>query len=460
MKLAIATPFYEMKGWSPYIASLAYTAKLLTLAGIDFEFLAREGDSYVWRAKNTLANRFLQSDCTDLLFIDSDEAWKLDGLMRLLKHDVDIVGVGYPCKNRWDFYGCLLNTHPDGRPIVNEAGLLSAHVVPGGFLRIRRGALEKLGATCQPFAMEDGSKGFDFFSHIGANGEDGSFCLRCEAAGILRWVEPDVTITHYGVRGWQGNYHEFLLRQPGGSECRAVRSTGAKTCSIVITCFNYGQYLAEAIESALAQTVKCEVIVVDDGSSDNSAEIAAKYPVTVIRQSNQGISAARNAGIALAKGEYILPLDADDRIDPTYVEKALAKMIPGIGIVNCGMREFGDSEREFMPTDVSLSSMLQGNTVYCCSMFPKAVWEDVGGYDENMPVGGYEDWELWIRILAAGYQVAPIQEYLFFYRKHGKSMIDGAIAKHAKLVTYIQDKHRDLYDSGTGAGRTATQLFR
>lgn len=222
MKLLIATPFYEMKGWSGYISSLVYTTKLLERAGIDFDFWELSGDSYIDRARNKIALDFMESDYTDLLFIDSDERWNLKGLVNLLKADADVVGAGYPCKNNWKFFSCLIDTLPDGRPETNAQGLISARTVPTGFMKIRRTVFEQLANITNTYMDYEPSLGkerkfYNFFGRIPPLGEDGSFCLRWQQIGGKVWVEPRVTITHYGVKGWEGNYHEFLLQCPGGS---------------------------------------------------------------------------------------------------------------------------------------------------------------------------------------------------------------------------------------------------
>lgn len=225
MKLVIATPFYEMKGFSPYISSLVNTARLLDNLGIEWDFWELSGDSYIDRARNSLAKKFMESHFTDLLMIDSDESWDLKGFANLLKSDADIVGAGYPCKNSWDFYGCVLHTDTEGRPIVNEHGLLAAQIVPAGFLKIRKRAFqllaEKQPTNCyyaKPSPPEEPIQYFNFFGRIPPLGEDGSFCKRWQDIGGQLWVQPDITITHYGIKGWKGNYHEALQRYPGGAK--------------------------------------------------------------------------------------------------------------------------------------------------------------------------------------------------------------------------------------------------
>ena len=107
-----------------------------------------------------------------------------------------------------------------------------------------------------------------------------------------------------------------------------------KLVSVIIPLYNARRYVAQAIESALNQTYSnVEVIVVDDGSTDDPLEVISKYPVRVIRQDNQGVSAARNTGIREATGEFIVTLDADDAISPEYIVRAMSLMTPDISAV-------------------------------------------------------------------------------------------------------------------------------
>jgi len=232
MKIVIATPFYEMKGWSPYIKSLVTTVWFLTKhTPIEVEFWPLSGDSYVERARNTIANLFMESEHTHLIFIDSDMEWDIEGFTKLLAADVDVVGAGYPCKNTWDFYGVLPygqrleDGKDDGHVEVNEQGLIRAWGVPTGFMKIKKEVFKKL-AEKEPenYYMiqnkddKEPHKVFNFFGRIPPLGEDISFCRRWAGIGGDLWIEPRITLLHYGVKGWEGNYHEHLMKLPGGSK--------------------------------------------------------------------------------------------------------------------------------------------------------------------------------------------------------------------------------------------------
>lgn len=215
--------------------------------------------------------------------------------------------------------------------------------------------------------------------------------------------------------------------------------------SIVIPCFNAGGLLAEAVDSALAQThADVEVVIVDDGSTDPATlELlqSAAWPRTrVISQANAGPARARNVAIAAASGEYILPLDADDKIAPTYVEKALAAMEarPDAGIVYCKAMKFGAEEGPWGLPVYTLRELVIDNVIFVTSLFRKQDWEHVGGFNEQLR-HGVEDYEFWVKIVALGREVVQLDEYLFFYRIQTQSRTTGFSSDRAVVVsTYAQ----------------------
>lgn len=217
--------------------------------------------------------------------------------------------------------------------------------------------------------------------------------------------------------------------------------------TVVIPCYNHAQYLSDAIDSVVAQTYEdLEVIVVDDGSTQDLSPIKHKYYreatwIQFIRQENKGLSAARNTGISRATGEWILPLDADDKIHRTFIEKAVNA---NSDIVSSWLKHFGKMDATWrVPANPSPESFLSRNQINCCSLFRKSMWLHIGGYDEQMR-DGFEDYEFWIRATKAGYRVVVLQEPLFFYRKHGPSMISSALKKKNQILAYIKTKHPDL----------------
>lgn len=202
--------------------------------------------------------------------------------------------------------------------------------------------------------------------------------------------------------------------------------------SVVIPTYNYGRFIAETIESVLAQTLPpAEIIVVDDGSTDETEEIVRGFgdKVRYIRQENQGVCEARNNGVANSSGEYIAFLDADDIWEPEKLEKQIAKFTDDdeIGLVHCGMREFDDGTGEtirlhlegregWVADDILLWKgpviVGPGGTIVVTRM----AFNYADGFDPKLKVG--EDLDFCYRV-AKKYKVGFVAEVLVEYRSHG-----------------------------------------
>lgn len=213
--------------------------------------------------------------------------------------------------------------------------------------------------------------------------------------------------------------------------------------SIIIPSYNQQLYLPDAIESALSQTVKCEIIVIDDGSTDNSLEIARRYEkqnknLKVVSQVNKGLPSARNTGIMHAKGDYVLPLDADDILEDNCVERILEVIKEtGSEIVSPSFKEFGISNSNIilMPNP-ELADFVYGNRVAYCSAIKKSLLLKVGGYSPRM-FWGYEDLHLTINLLMVGAKIVTIPEVLWLYRTKEESMITTSKMHHEELINQI-----------------------
>ncbi|MGQ9818869.1 MAG: FkbM family methyltransferase [Candidatus Kapaibacteriales bacterium] len=224
--------------------------------------------------------------------------------------------------------------------------------------------------------------------------------------------------------------------------------------SVVIPCYNMGKFLPDALNSIIQQTFKdLEIIIVDDGSQDNSFEIGkdfgSSFPsvqIIVVKTDNWGLATARNIGISISRGKYILPLDADDVIAPTFLEKTveILELSNEIDIAYTDLQEFGYGNRiipagEFNPTTLPISNQLS-----YCSLFRRKVWEALGGYNPNMKEG-YEDWDFWVGAVEKGFKGKRIPEALFFYRIRSDSMYKNSIKFDIKLKAQIVLNHQSLY---------------
>lgn len=230
--------------------------------------------------------------------------------------------------------------------------------------------------------------------------------------------------------------------------------------TIAVPCFNHGRYLDEAVDSILAQTYEdLEIVVVDDGSTDPETKaILDRYdrPKTrVIRAQNGGPSAARNRAISEGSGEYVMPLDADDRIAPTYVEKAVRLLDedPRLGLVYCLAEYFGErtGASEYVPYE--LSRMLRENMISNTAMFRRSDWQAVGGYCEAMRIG-WEDWEFWLSLIERGCGVHRIPETMYSYRILGGSRNQDLHAQRSRtdaMLRVIVGRHVELYAANAAA---------
>jgi glycosyltransferase involved in cell wall biosynthesis len=216
--------------------------------------------------------------------------------------------------------------------------------------------------------------------------------------------------------------------------------------SIIIPCYNMIQYVGEAIKSALAQSYRdFEVIVVNDGSTDGSLGEIENYPVKIVNKRNGGLASARNAGIGFSTGELILPLDADDKIDPHYLMKTVPLMSDAVGVVSTDMQYFGTHTDRLRPTHTTLQQVVQYNGMPVCSLIRKKAFEQAGGYKSIM-TEGCEDWELWVSILKRGWKVAVVNEPLFFYRRKPVSMV--STMNRGKMIEIMKSLHPELNWSG------------
>lgn len=222
--------------------------------------------------------------------------------------------------------------------------------------------------------------------------------------------------------------------------------------SIIVPCYNQARYLDDCLQSVLEQTyTNWECIIVNDGSPDNTVEIAKKWVDKDSRflylfKNNGGLSSARNEGVSISKGEFILPLDADDKIANDYIFLAVEEFrkAEGIKVVYCQAEKFGSEFGIWNLPDFSIENLARVNMIFCTAMYKKNDWELVGGYDTNM-IYGLEDWEFWIAILKNGGEVKCINKVGFYYRINKDSMARTINSEQRKFSEeYVGKKHIDF----------------
>lgn len=224
--------------------------------------------------------------------------------------------------------------------------------------------------------------------------------------------------------------------------------------SIIIPCYNQGKYVAEAINSALRQTFKdIEIVCVNDGSTDNSVEIIKSFEnkyknfIFLNNKENRGVIYSRNFAIKNCNGTYILPLDADDIIEPTYVEKAVKILDnnPNIGIVYCKAKIFGNYDKYWNLKPFNKSDILYENCIFCSALFRKSDFLKIGGYNNNMKYG-CEDYDLWLSFIEQGLEVFQINEILFSYRQYDETSRTTISLKNKKEIwNNLIKNHINLY---------------
>ncbi len=252
-----------------------------------------------------------------------------------------------------------------------------------------------------------------------------------------------------GDENWEKIYPEC---EKVREKCDAEKNN--PLVSVVIACYNYGMYLTEAVESVINQTYQnFEIIIVNDGSTDNSAEVANHlankyilYSIKILNQNNSGQPAiSRNNGIKASKGEYILCLDADDKIAPTFLQKCVSVLEgnPSISIAYTYRQDFDGVEQVVKTEEYKFNILKYRNIISVTSLFRKKSWEDVGGYRTN--VKGLEDWDFWIALGAKGYFGQLIHEPLFYYRRHDTGLFQEAIKDQKRKVAQIIINNKGIY---------------
>ena len=225
--------------------------------------------------------------------------------------------------------------------------------------------------------------------------------------------------------------------------------------SVIVPCYNQAQYLSESLDSVISQTYPSwECIIVNDGSPDNTEEIALKYceidsRIRYHKKQNGGLADARNAGIAISTGEYILPLDADDKIGSNYLSEGVDILNRNISvkIVYCDAVFFGEKNGKWLLPTFDLKNMLLYNHIFCSSFFRRVDYECTNGYDKAMKFG-WEDWEFWLAILENGGDVYKLNNTNFFYRIRIGSLVSSMNNDHrVYLRKIIYLKHNKMYDS-------------
>jgi glycosyltransferase involved in cell wall biosynthesis len=221
---------------------------------------------------------------------------------------------------------------------------------------------------------------------------------------------------------------------------------------VVIPCFNHGEFLPEAVASVTGiKRDDVDLVVVDDGSTDGrtrkEVDALISEGIKVVRQKNMGLAAARNAGIRASEAKYILPLDADNRLRPGYIEHGIRILDsnPQIGVVYGDAEYIGIRNGRWHVGPFDRDRLLKANYIDACAAYRRSIWEQNRGYDGTMPVQGAEDWDFWLCTLEHDWQFAYVPEVLFDYRVAEQSMLIRLRAFEQELEDFLATKHGLLY---------------
>lgn len=224
--------------------------------------------------------------------------------------------------------------------------------------------------------------------------------------------------------------------------------------AIIVPCYNHGLYLAECLESVIQQTFDDWIcVVMDDGSKDNSTDIAIEYAnhdrrIHFFRQKHSGVALARNNAIHHCQSEFIVPLDADDILGLDFLQKTVkaaednskAKLI----YTNTDLFGFVNKPRE-LPI-YSFPLLLRWNLMTVTGLFRREDFDKTSGYDSKL--SALEDWDFWLSLLDKDSQVIKLEETLFYYRKKESSRNTSTNpSKRRQIRYYLYYKHLDKYKS-------------
>jgi glycosyltransferase involved in cell wall biosynthesis len=211
--------------------------------------------------------------------------------------------------------------------------------------------------------------------------------------------------------------------------------------TVVVTCFNYGRYVGEAVQSALDEGAR--VVVVDDGSTEPLPELPSG--VELIRQENQGVARARNTGLKRVRTPYVLVLDADDRLAPgalTALREPL-EADPKLGFAYGRMRFFGDWDGELRFPPYDPYGLLYRHTIGLSALARREVFADTGGFDPEFEQ--FEDWEHWVNALAHGWEGLQVDAVTVEYRRHARSKHARDRPAYRRAFRQVREKHAELY---------------
>ena len=278
-------------------------------------------------------------------------------------------------------------------------------------------------------------------------------------------------LVHYSLRGRrEGRSVARPTPDQRGRRSRQVNSLWPRESplvSVVIPCFNYGRHLRNAVGSVLAQTWEdLEIVVVEGGSTDSDSvmavrELEAEQPPSTTfyyRDGRRLVGDNRNFGISRARGRYIVCLDADDALEPVYLEVALfLAEAYQYDLVYPSVQCHGESDATWLVQDTSFKHLLEWNAIPTVALFRRSAWVEAGGYrdwgvgDSHVP----EDWAFWVRLVGMGYRPKAIPQPLMRYHVHAGSLSATAASDMERYRRSVKAANADLLDAVTAGEAVA-----
>jgi len=376
--------------------------------------------------------------CHDDIKFDTNN-WGRKLLNHFKKSDYGIIGVAgcryLPSSAKWwelppEMMGQVYHENEGKRWLSTYnrkfgSDILPAVLVDGLFFGVDKNRIKK--------SFDESIPGFHFY--------DLGFCVQNYLEGVKIGVISNIDITHLSMgqtnEEWEQNritfskrYKDYLPLLESITFKELKFKKNKPLVSIIMPVYNYGKTLDTALQSVFDQTYKnLEIIIIDDGSTDPFTKLKLdnlKIPNTkIIRQKNGGPSKARNEGVKISTGEYILPLDSDDIMLPNYVEECINVITrdKNISPVYCDTIHEGQMRGMEKRPEWSKERLIQGPFIVNCSMFSREAFDSVGGFDEDLK--GWEDYDFWLRMMQEGYTGKRIPKPLFVYFHHEK---DGTVS--------------------------------
>jgi len=238
-------------------------------------------------------------------------------------------------------------------------------------------------------------------------------------------------------------------RKLGASYSTKLLKDSGESITVIIPCYNYASFVAEAIESVFGQTLTPnEIIVINDGSTDNSLKVINKYKdrLTIIDQINKGVVETKNEALRGATSDWIIFLDADDKLPKNYIKTLYDEARKNnADVIYCGMHFIGSYKGTFESRPYTLRSLRRGNYINNSALMRHSLLLDIGGYNKSMDFG-YEDWELYLALANKKTRFCYVNKTFLYYRRHKTNSRDiNALEKLEQAHTNIRSLHPDLF---------------